>query len=284
MKLTANTPEAIEQVTASDGYALTYRAWRPASKPRATLVLLNGIMSHSGWFFPLVDPLIEAGYAVIGADRRGSGLNEEARGDAPSAKAIIDDALSIIDHTVPIGHTMVIVGWCWGSVLALNLVRPLGERLGGLMLVAPGLFPTPRVVEASLASQAAADGAALDEAVIKTPISETMFTKGPYLDAFVRPDPLKLLRLTPRFLQQTKKLGMGAVMALPKLSLPTLVLLADNDEATDNDDADAGMAKASRAAVTRRTAPGAHGMQFDSPDVVTGELVAFMDALLSPKA
>lgn len=280
MKLTANTPETIERVTTSDGYALTYRAWRPASQQRATLVLLNGIMSHSGWFFPLVDDLVEAGYAVIGADRRGSGLNEEARGDAPSAKAIINDALTIIDDSVPTGHPLVIVGWCWGSVLALNLVRPLGERLNGLMLVAPGLFPTERVVQASLESQAAAAGAAQDEAVVETPISETMFTHGPYLDAFVRPDPLKLLRLTPRFLAQTKKLGMGAVMALPKLSLPTLVLLADKDEATDNADADAGLAKASAAAITRRTAPGAHGMQFDAPDVVTSAMLSFMNTLL----
>lgn len=280
MKLSARTPEVLEQVAASDGYSLTYRTWRPTSEPRATLVLLNGIMSHSAWFFPLVDDLVEAGYAVVGADRRGSGLNEEARGDAPSAKSIIDDALSIIDHSVPQGHPMFIVGWCWGSVLALNLVRPLGERLAALMMVAPGLFPTQRVVEASQESQAAAADAAEDEAAVKTPIAETMFTKGPYLDAFVRPDPLKLVRLTPRFLKQTKKLGMGALMALPKLSLPTLVLLAEDDEATNNDDADAGLARASAATVTRRTAPGAHGMQFDAPEIVTSAMMSFMDTVL----
>ncbi|MBV1861268.1 MAG: alpha/beta fold hydrolase [Nannocystaceae bacterium] len=280
MQLAARTPQELVRTAATDGYSLTYRAWRPTSEPRATIVLFNGIMSHSGWFFPLVDPLVNAGYAVIGADRRGSGLNEEARGDAPSGKAIVDDALAIIEHSVPDGHPIILAGWCWGSILALNLVRPLGDRVGALVLLTPGLFPTTRVVQAARETLAAAAGAADDEPAVETPIAETMFTKGPYLDAFVRPDPHKLLRLTPRFFAHTKKLGMGATMALRKLSLPTLLLLAEDDEATDNALADAGMAKASRAAITRRTAPGAHGMQFDAPEVVTDTMLSFMDRVL----
>jgi len=279
MLLAARTPEALVRVTATDGYSLTYRAWRPTSEPRATIVLFNGIMSHSGWFFPLIDPLVDAGYAVIGADRRGSGLNEEARGDAPSGKAIIDDALTIIDHSVPDGHPIILAGWCWGSILALNLVRPLGDRVQGLVLLTPGLFPTAQVVQAAQDTQAAAADAAEDEPAVETPIAETMFTKGPYLDAFVRPDPHKLLKLTPRFFAQTKKLGMGATMALRKLSLPTLVLLADNDEATDNADVDAALEKLGRT-VTRTTAPGAHGMQFDATDAVTEAILAFSSDLL----
>ncbi len=280
MLLAARTPEELVRVAATDGYSLTYRAWRPAAEPRATIILFNGIMSHSGWFFPLIDALTDAGYAVIGADRRGSGLNEEARGDAPSGKAILDDALTIIDHSVPDGHPIVLAGWCWGSILALNLVRPLGERVQALVLLTPGLFPTARVVQAAQQTQAAAADAAEDEPAVETPIAETMFTTGPYLDAFVRPDPYKLLKLTPRFFAHTKKLGMGATMALRKLSLPTLLLLADDDEATDNALAEAGMAKASRASITRRRAPGAHGMQFDAPDVVTDAMLSFMDSVL----
>ncbi len=279
MQLAASTPQELVRVTSTDGYSLTYRAWRPPSAARASIVLFNGIMSHSGWFFPIVDALVDAGFAVIGADRRGSGLNEEARGDAPSAKAIIDDALTIIEHAVAADSPMILAGWCWGSILALNLVRPLGDRVQGLALLTPGLFPTAEVVQASAASQAAASDAAQDEPAVQTPIAETMFTKGPYLDAFVRADPHKLLRLTPRFFAHTKKLGMGASMALRKLSLPTLLLLADDDEATDNAEAIAGMAKASGATVTTRTAPGAHGMQFDAPQAVTEAIVAFSNDL-----
>lgn len=280
MQLAARTPQQLVRVTASDGYSLTYRAWRPDAEPRATIVLFNGIMSHSGWFFPLVDLLVDAGYAVIGADRRGSGLNEEARGDAPSGKAIIEDALSIVDDSVPDGHPIILAGWCWGSILALNLIRPLGARVQALVLLTPGLFPTAQVVQAAAQTSAAAAGAADDEPAVETPIAETMFTKGPYLDAFVRTDPHKLLKLTPRFFAHTKKLGMGATMALRKLSLPTLLLLADDDEATDNALADAGMAKATKAPITRRTAPGAHGMQFDAPEVVTDAMLSFIDGVL----
>ncbi len=278
--LDCTTPATLGNATAPDGYRLTYRVWRPTVAARGTVVLLNGIMSHSGWFFPLVDALVAGGLAVVGADRRGSGQNTQARGDAPTAKAVVDDAMAVIDAECPPEHPVFLVGWCWGTVLALNLVRPLGDRLAGFVMVAPGLFPSDAVADAAKHHEAEAADAPEDQPAIGTPIAETMFTSGPYLDGFIRTDDTRLMFITPRFRALMTKLSMGALARLRRLSAPLLVLLAEGDEATDNDAVNRAVAVLPAERVKIDTVVSGHAMQFDAPDFVTSRILAFADAVL----
>ena len=279
LSLDCTSTVTIAQTSGSDGYPLSYRVWRPLSPSRATVVLLNGIMSHSGWFFPLVDPLVATGLTVLGADRRGSGLNTQARGDAPTAKAVIEDALAVIDAECPPEQPIILVGWCWGTVLALNLVRPLGDRLAGFVMVAPGLFPSVAVSQAATRHEAAAAGSPQDTPCIATPIVETMFTTGPYLDGFIRRDDARIMTITPRFRGLMTKLSMGALARLRRLSAPLLLLLAEADEATDNAAVLDALAGFSPQQLTTKTTVSGHAMQFDAPQFVTSEIVAFAGRL-----
>jgi alpha-beta hydrolase superfamily lysophospholipase len=269
------TMTAIERVIAADGHVLHHRVWRPAGAARGTIVLLNGIMSHSAWFFPLVDPLVAAGFVVVGADRRGSGLDDEQRGDAPSAQTLVDDAVAIVRARRLSGKPLLLVGWCWGTVLALNMLRPLGDALDGLVMVAPGLFPTQAVTDAAAAHERRAEGAPADAAVIETPIAETMFTRGRHLDEFIRRDARRLRKITPRFRQHMSSLALTASARLRRLDRPTLVLLAEGDEATDNEAARAALARLDAGVVEIRSTPSGHGMQFDAPGFVCDALIAF---------
>src|SRR3954468_3969048 len=89
----------VNEVRARDGYLLKYRTWSSGrAEPRRALVLLNGVMSHSLWFHPLAAPLVTPGFKLIGPDPRGTAVNTAARGDVPSASALIDDALAVIDR------------------------------------------------------------------------------------------------------------------------------------------------------------------------------------------
>lgn len=279
MQLDCRTPLEVRHLAAPDGHRLTYRTWRQRSEATGTVVLLNGIMSHSGWFFPLVDALTDAGLVVVGADRRGSGLDDVGRGDAPNAKAIVDDALTIIDAERVADRPLVVVGWCWGSVLALNLVRPLAQRLDALVMVAPGLFPSTAVADAAAVHEAAAAGAAPDEPAIVTPIAETMFTRGPYLDGFIRSDPRRLMRITPRFRGLMTALSMTALARLRRLDRELLVLLADGDLATDNDAVRRSLTGLDAAHVDVRAIESGHAMQFDVPDFVTSAIVELVGRL-----
>ena len=69
----------------SDGYSIRSRWW-PGSGDGVSVVYLHGIQSHGEWFLGTASRLAASGAAVLLPDRRGSGLNREARRHAPSGK------------------------------------------------------------------------------------------------------------------------------------------------------------------------------------------------------
>src|SRR5436190_17188908 len=92
----------IRSTTAHDGYRFFVRVWEAApaggplarspatapaftaDRPLARVFLLHGIVSHGGWYTPTCGRLAEAGFEVHFLDRRGCGLNAQARGDVDS--------------------------------------------------------------------------------------------------------------------------------------------------------------------------------------------------------
>ncbi len=280
-------PASIHTAVAADGYALQYRVWPAVGEVRATVVFLNGVMSHSGWFEPLAAELTAAGVHMVGADRRGTGTNEVARGDAPGAKHLVTDAAAIIaaervrvraaaGDDVP----LVVVGWCWGAVLAVHLAPELGEALDGLVFVAPGLCPTSLVSEKAEAEAARVGPGPEDEPALPSPLSEDLFTAGPALEGFILQDPLRLRAFTRRFRAIMDRMALFAPRGLAKLQPPVLLVLADADRATDN--ARTLQVFAGIPRLSHGTVPGQHGVQFDAPREIVAHVLAFIEGLRNP--
>ncbi|MFO0633960.1 MAG: alpha/beta fold hydrolase [Nannocystaceae bacterium] len=260
-----------------DGSPLRYRVWR-AADPRATAVFFNGIMSHSHWFAPLVPALRAAGITMVGADRRGSGPNPEGRGDAASAAVLIGDAQAILAAESVPGRPLVVVGWCWGAILALHALHGAPVPIDALVLVTPGLLPSAEVRTRAAQGLQQAAGRRDDEPCVPTPIRETLFTEGPALDGFIRADALRLLAITPRFATLSGKLAALALARLPRLELPTLLVLAEHDGATDNA---ATLAAFERVGASYRsvvTLPTRHGVSFEAPQQLAAAIIAHIPA------
>jgi acylglycerol lipase len=279
MLATGLTPR-LRSVECADGYRLRYRTWSPPGAPRATLVLLNGIMSHSGWFQPLADHLVACGLKLVGADRRGTGLNEEARGDAPSAAMVIDDAKRIVDAERLDGLPVHLGGWCWGAVLAVNLAAACEREFASLLLLAPGLYPSEAVATELKEQEALAR--ASGTAHLTIPITDEMFTRGPYL-AFIAADELRCRHVSVRFHAIMRKLAMGAALRLGQLELPMLLVLAGADEATDNARTRRAFEGITKSPVTIEVVDGAHGLQFDAPAELARVLASWI-AISTPRA
>jgi alpha-beta hydrolase superfamily lysophospholipase len=260
-----------------DGYQLQYRAWRPEGTPRATIVFLNGVMSHSGWFQPLAGPLVRAGIALVGADRRGTGPNQEARGDAPSARALIDDVNSVADAE-PASVPLHLAGWCWGAVLAIHAAAERTERFQSLLLLAPGLYPTAAVAARLRELEAHARSSPPEVPCLGSPIDEDMFTRGPYLERFIERDEQRCRRFSPRFHGVMTRMGMIAPARLGALRLPMLVVLAAEDRATDNAPTVRAFERLARAEVSIRQVQSSHGIQFDAPEELGRILVSWIEA------
>ena len=268
--------EQAGQVIAADGYSISYRVWpSEGTEERAVVLLLNGMMSHSGWFFPILERLGGAGFKMVGADRRGSGPNREGLGDTPSARILLDDVVRILDAESVGAKNVFVLGWCWGAVLAVNLAADFPRRFRGLILAAPGLFPTAGVSEAMAAELEGARACPEDEPVLASPIADEMFTSGKHLAGFIKNDTARVTHFTRRFQRAMVQLGLRARSKLSRLELPVSLLLGEWDRATDNA---ATVAAFERMASPPEihTLPGAHGIHFDASEEFAQHIIDFV--------
>ena len=107
--------------TAGDGYQWQYCRFLPCPNPRAEIVVLHGIQSHGKWYYASSQRLAEAGYGVSLLDRRGCGMNDRDRGDAPSFRRLLDD---IAERVMPVSKTACPFDSSHGLSIATCVERP----------------------------------------------------------------------------------------------------------------------------------------------------------------
>lgn len=269
----SETSESVRETRGADGYRLRYRVWDTLGT-RGTALLLHGVMSHSGWLRPVAGPIAERGFRVLGADRRGAGLNEEDRGDVASVGVLFSDLEALLDAEHR-GGELVVFGWCWGGVLALSSLSRLGHEVDALALLAPGLYPSERVSRnLPRSAGCATDGESA--ATIRSPIEESMFTNGPWLDDFIRKDELRLRYFSPRFARAMRSIGLSAALELRRLHKPLLVVIAERDVTVDNDKLLHVVGELSTP-VTLARIDCHHGMQFEAPEEMSAEIASWLE-------
>jgi acylglycerol lipase len=263
--------ELIKTIECADGYHLQFRVWPAKGLPVATLVLVNGMMSHSGWFRELATLLALLQINVVGADRRGSGLNQRDRGDVPSREILLSDLLGIIDQEAS-GVPVYMVGWCWGGVLAVNAALEFGDRFRGIVLLAPGLFLSAQIKRAIHDDMEVLHQMAAPRGLLPSPMKEEMFTDIPEFRELMARDVLAVREFTPRFIQVSRQMQLVAAARLAQLTHPVLLLLAAYDQVVDNKTTLARFQKLRRAAVTSVTLPCNHGLQFEAPQEIASNI------------
>jgi alpha-beta hydrolase superfamily lysophospholipase len=283
----------IAEHTASDGYRWRYRRYLPAAPARAEVVCLHGIQSHGGWYEYSCNTLRAAGYAVSFLDRRGSGLNEQDRGDARGGfRRLLDDIAEYLTHlrgSPPRGEgnrrsPVFLVAISWGGRLGAALQWRHSGLVNGLALLCPGFFPQVR------SGLRAAVGVAWSRLVaprrlFPIPLSDpALFTASERWQQFIRDDPLALHQATARLLFTNNRLSRYLWLVPRRVRVPVLLLLAEKDRIINN-------------ARTRRYVdcfastdkqvieyPEAHHtLEFEpAPDRYLGDLVGWLDRSAGP--
>jgi alpha-beta hydrolase superfamily lysophospholipase len=224
----------VEDFTASDGYTCRFRHYRPAGQPRAVVVGIHGIQSHAGWYGNSCARLCEAHFDVCFVDRRGSGLNEQARGDAPSFRRLLDDLAEFLAHCRGRRVPVFLMAISWGGKLAVALERRHPGLVDGLALLCPGFFPkvgpTMRRRLGILAARFYRP-----KKLFPIPLDDPeLFTANPHWLAFLRHDPLSLHHATARLLLESARLD-GYLRFCPRyVTVPVLLLLAGKDRIIHN--------------------------------------------------
>jgi alpha-beta hydrolase superfamily lysophospholipase len=244
---------------ASDGYVWKYRQYDSAegAAPRGCVVCVHGIQSHGGWYDYSCRRLAEEGFAVSFLDRRGSGLNEQDRGDAPGFRRLIDDIAEYLltlrdrrgegergrrgDETqssLPLSPSpplpLLLVAISWGGKLAAALQRRHPGLVDGLALLCPGFFAR---VRPSLGERLGIVWAYFTSPrrMFPVPLNDPeLFTASPRWQQFLRDDPLAVRQATARLLANSVRLD-GYLRFVPRrVSVPVLLLLAGQDRIVDN--------------------------------------------------
>ena|SRR5689334_14558 len=263
--------ELIKTVECEDGYHLQFRVWPAKGLPVATLVLVNGMMSHSGWFRDLAGLLAALQINVVGADRRGSGLNQHDQGDARSRHELLSDLRRVIDHEES-GVPVYLAGWCWGAMLVVNAALEFGGKFKGIVLLAPGIFPSTQIKRAMHGIMETIEHASPPPRLLPSPMKEEMFTNISEFRELISRDVLAVREFTPQFVQVSRQMQLIAAARLAELTQPVLLLLAAYDQTVDNKTTLARFQKLRKAAVTSATLPCNHGMQFEAPKEIASNI------------
>ncbi len=239
----------IEFYHGPDGRRLAVRVWRPNVATRGRVVFLHGITSHGGWYTRSCQHLAAVGLEVHFLDRRGSGLNVEAKGDIDRWQTWVSDVAEYLKHcqvsgvrcqgeqdysATEIRRTPVLCGISWGGKLAVAVARQHPESIGGLGLICPGLFSHQ---EAGFLKGVFLALPLPDRVLnrhVQIPLSDpALFIEDRRGQSFVATDPLSLREITVRFAQQDRQLTKFARSAASYLHTPLLLMLAGRDRIVD---------------------------------------------------
>jgi alpha-beta hydrolase superfamily lysophospholipase len=236
-----------------DGYQWRYRRYLPAAAPRALVVCVHGIQSHGGWYTGSCERLANAGYEVFFLDRRGAGLNAEARGDAPGFRRLLDDIAEFLRERRG-ARPRVLLSISWGGKLAAALQRRHPGLCDALALLCPGLCPKVGLpVSRRLA--VAASRLVSPRRLFDIPLNDPeLFTANPAALEFIHNDPLALRQATARFLVESTRLDAYLRWFPPRLTIPVQLMLAGQDRIVDN--------AATREFVLRRSPAGAEVIEY----------------------
>jgi alpha-beta hydrolase superfamily lysophospholipase len=232
-------PYRVETFTAGDGYRWKYRYYPAPPAPagaKANVVVIHGVQSHAGWYEFSCTRLRQAGFAVSFLDRRGSGMNEQDRGDARGFRRLLDDLAEFLGflRSRDAQEKTFLVAISWGGKLAAALQRRHPGLVDGLALVCPGFCarvrPSRKEKLAILWSRLVAP-----RRLFPIPLNEPeLFTASPRWQQFLRDDPLRLRLATARFLIESARLDGYLTIVPSHVRVPVLLLLAEHDRIIDN--------------------------------------------------
>jgi acylglycerol lipase len=241
-------PYTIEEFAAGDGYRWRYRRYPPSREPHAEVAFIHGIQSHGGWYEHSSAELAKAGFSVSFLDRRGSGLNNQNRGDAPSFRRLLDDLAEFLTQVprsvnrpiTPTGTAkltklpLFLAGISWGGKLAVALERRHPGLVDGLILLCPGFFPR---VHPSIWQRLRIIWARLfrPRKLLAIPLNDpALFTQTAHWQDFLRHDPLRLHRATARLFIESVRLDRYLRFVPKYVHVPVLLLIAEEDRIINN--------------------------------------------------
>ena len=129
-------------LSAADGTRLFVADW-PISSAAASgdgIVLMHGLGEHCGRYAHVARFFNDCGFSVRAYDHRGHGRSGGARGDAPDAETLLQDAkIAVDDFALNLAAPPLLLGHSMGGLFAASYATRALSPLRGLILSSPAL-------------------------------------------------------------------------------------------------------------------------------------------------
>jgi pimeloyl-ACP methyl ester carboxylesterase len=273
-----------ERLRVSDGIALAVEVHGRGP----SVVFSCGYCTTRENFRPQVAPLVEAGFRVVLWDYRGHGESDAP--DDPNAYSmdrVLDDLACVLDRAADgegSGLLPVLAGFSFGGLASLHFALRRPDRVRGLALLDTGPGFKKPDAQARWLEQTERTARILEERGFEG------FLASRGADTAVgrrREDPASrraaeaIARQTVHgvawFGRRVSGLAPGCIDDLPRIELPTLVVVGEEDEAFRR----AAEVMASRLPRARQVViPGAgHVVTLEAPEALNGALLSFLRSL-----
>jgi pimeloyl-ACP methyl ester carboxylesterase len=273
-----------ERLRVSDGIALAVEVHGRGP----SVVFSCGYCTTRENFRPQVAPLVEAGFRVVLWDYRGHGESDAP--DDPNAYSmdrVLDDLACVLDRAADgegSGLLPVLAGFSFGGLASLHFALRRSDRVRGLALLDTGPGFKKPDAQARWLEQTERTARILEERGFEG------FLASRGADTAVgrrREDPASrraaeaIARQTVHgvawFGRRVSGLAPGCIDDLPRIELPTLVVVGEEDEAFRR----AAEVMASRLPRARQVViPGAgHVVTLEAPEALNGALLSFLRSL-----
>ncbi|CAN5868502.1 alpha/beta hydrolase [soil metagenome] len=239
------------ELTATDGTALFIRDWPlpsetnvitgitgagatrlPQSAPVTDgVVIMHGLGEHCGRYAHVARFFNALGFAVRTYDHRGHGRSGGARGDVPDAEAMLRDARLVInDFSKQLHAAPLLLGHSMGGLFAARFATAGLAPLRGLILSSPALALRMSGVESALLKVASVlmPGVGIPNGLQTRYLSHD----GEVIQAYEN-DPLVHPKISARLLNAMLQAIEYAHDHAPQLSIPVLLLVAQDDHLVD---------------------------------------------------
>ncbi len=129
-------PRMMEEfIEGGDGLRVFLRSWRPLSKPRGVVVIVHGLMSHSGLYEWVADHLVRSDLAVYALDLLGHGKSEGEHYFTETVDRYVEDVARVvaIAKTRDPGLPVFLLGHSAGGVVSCTYALDHQKDIAGLV-------------------------------------------------------------------------------------------------------------------------------------------------------
>ncbi len=213
-----------------DGTTMLLRIWKPESEPKAIVLGLHGLGSHSGRLAYLGERFTSQGYAFYAPDLRGFGTFPGRKGHVERFEEYIDDVESLVAYLKLLHHNtkLFLFGHSLGALFIVHYIAKHPGEADGIIIPAPAVSERLKVSSATRAI-----ASLLSKLNVKmyfdNGLDHELISRNPEVVKDNREDPLRFDKATARYAIEGLKASEDGFNLASKITSPVLLQQSGDD-------------------------------------------------------